>query len=297
MKIVLSGGTGFIGSKLIPFLIEKENELILLTRNAERAQQQFPNLRVVAWTPKEAGQWQRCIDGADAVIHLAGKGILDKRWNRQVKKEIVESRVLSTQLLVEAILQSTSPPSVFLSASGVGIYGEVTSPTTENNPVGDGFLASVCRDWEQPLESLHSSSTRAAAMRIGVVLGEAGALPKMKLNMRLLSGFGDDTQFLSWIHWLDVCQVIWFALHTDTVSGPLNVTAPIPVTMKQSTVALAKAMGKSFWLPIPKPAIRLALGEMADAVLIGQNAVPGKLNSLGYQFKYRTIEEALQDLL
>ena len=297
MRIVLSGGTGFIGSKLITQLLERGDALTVLTRNVHRAKKKIPKVSLVEWNPKQPGAWQNCIDGADALIHLAGKPILENRWNTKVKKEITESRCISTQLLVDAVLQSKVPPRVFLSASGVGFYGEARHPTDESGAVGQSYLAQVCKDWEKPLELLDESLTRTVAMRIGIVLGDEGALPKMRLNMRFFSGFGNAEQFLSWIHWRDVCQIIVFALENDAVSGPLNVTGPKPVTMRQSTMALAKAMDKTFLLPIPDFAIRLALGEMADAVLTGQNAIPKKLTSLGYRFAYPTIDAALQDLL
>ena len=294
MRVVISGGTGFIGSKLIPLLQKRGDEIFVFTRDATRSRsKELNDVTFIEWTPLSSGKWQQTIDGADVVIHLAGKPVVDKRWSASVKREILQSRAVTTKLIVEGILQSENPPAVFISASGVGYYGEVSAPTDEKGIGGEGFLAEVCKEWEAPNSLLQDSNTRSVILRIGVVLGDQGALPKMQLNMRFFSGFGNDSQFLSWIHWKDACEGILYTIDNPQVVGPVNLTAPNPETMRGFTVALAKVMRRPFWIPIPEFMIRLALGEMADAVLIGQNAIPKKLLDCGYSFQYPQLEEAL----
>lgn len=298
MRIVISGGTGFIGSNLIPLLKKRGDDVVVFTRNVNRSHsKKLEGVKLVEWTPLKSGKWQNTLDGSDVVIHLAGKPVVDKRWSSSVKSEIMSSRAMTTKLIVEGILQATKPPPVFISASGVGYYGEVCESTDEQGANGKGFLAEVCKAWEHPISLLKNTKTRSVVLRIGVVLGEQGALPKMVLNMRFLSGFGNNGQFLSWIHWQDACDGILYSIDNAQVVGPVNLTAPNPVTMKRFTIALANVMHQPFWIPIPEFMIRLALGEMADAVLIGQNAIPKQLMDLGYEFHYPQIKKALEELL
>jgi uncharacterized protein (TIGR01777 family) len=292
MIVVVAGGTGFLGSRLVRVLRQGGHTVTVLTRSPRAAGE-------VSWPaqPGESG-WERTIDGADAVVNLAGAGIADGRWTDRRKEVILESRTRATRALVEAIGRASRPPRVLLSGSAIGIYGTSgDQPLTEETPPGADFLASVCRRWEDEARAA-AGITRVVLLRTGLVLSkDGGALPRMAMPFRLFAGgpIGSGRQFMSWIHLDDWVAMVDWALATEAVGGPLNLTAPEPVTNADFSRALGRAMQRPSALPAPPFALRLALGEMADALILGgQRVLPAKAAGLGFEFRYRAIDDALR---
>jgi uncharacterized protein len=294
MRVVVAGGTGFLGGALVRRLRTDGHDVIVLTRRPSGDGQ-------LAWSPgtPPGGQpWARAIDGAGAVVNLAGESIASGRWTSARKRAIRESRVTATHGLVAAILSAAQPPPVLLSSSAVGIYGSRGEETlTEQSPIGAGFLAEVGRAWEQ--EALAAAAvTRVVLLRTGLVLGKGGgALPQLALPFRLGVGgpVGSGEQYLSWIHLDDWVSLARWALDTAAVSGPLNATAPGPVTNAEFARVLGRVLRRPAWLPAPAFALRLALGEMADALILeGQRVLPARARELGFTFEHPTIDGALR---
>jgi hypothetical protein len=292
MKIVVAGGTGFLGSALVHACRVNGDDVTVLTRRPRAAAD-------VQWYPEvSGGAWTAVLDTADAVVNLAGEGIADRRWDAARKAAILDSRVTATRALAEAIRACARPPSVFISASAVGFYGTRGDELlTEDSTPGSDFLANVCRAWEREA-SRAASVTRVVLVRTGVVLArDGGALPRMALPFRFFAGgrLGSGQQYVSWIHREDWVQIARWALGNAEVSGPVNLTAPAPVTNAEFTDALARALHRPALFPVPALALRTLLGtEMADALLLdGQRVLPEKAQRLGFQFRYSTVQRAL----
>jgi hypothetical protein len=298
MKIVIAGGTGFLGRPLTAALLREGHEVAVLTRSAGRSP---AGARAVTWTPNgETGPWASAIDGAGAVVNLAGESI-SKRWTAAQKQRIVDSRLHATRSLVVAINGATRAPAVFVSGSAVGYYGpRGDEPATETTPPGTDFLAQVCRQWEQEALRAESGQTRVVCIRTGVVLArDGGALPQMLPPFWFGAGgpVGSGRQFWPWIHRDDWIALVQWAIATPAASGAVNVTAPHPATSKEFARALGRAMHRPAVMPAPAFALRLLLGEMADALLLsGQNAVPEKAQRAGFAFRYPKIDAALASL-
>lgn len=299
MKIVLAGCTGFIGSVLVEELLKEKHELYLLTRNPDTKKDD--RVYFLKWDAESVEGWASEVDGADAVINLTGESIADKRWTDAQKKKIVESRVLSTRVIVDAILKSKKKPAVYINASAVGYYGAVPDgEVIEETKAGDNFLAKTCLAWEAEAKRGDVEGVRAVQLRIGVVLEkDGGALKKMIPPFKLFAGgpLGSGKQWMPWIHRDDVIEIIKFALSNKNISGPINTTAPNPVRMKEFCQELGKALDRPSWAPVPSIALKVLLGEMADMLLGGQKAVPEKLLKEDYQFKYSEIDKALKAIL
>jgi len=290
--IVIAGGTGFLGTALLDALRMDGHSVIVLTRTAKRSHE-------VAWSPGDpAAAWTSVLEDAGALINLAGVSIAGGRWTAARKAAIRESRTQATRALVQAIRSARRPPSVFLSASAVGFYGmRGDEPATETTVAGSDFLADVCRDWEAAAR--HASPTsRVVLLRTGVVLArEGGALPQLALPFKLFAGgpVGSGRQFMSWIHLADWVAMVLWALRTPGIAGPLNLTAPEPVTNAEFSRTLGRALGRPSWLHAPAFALRLALGEMADALVLGgQRVLPEVARQHGFAFRYPTLEAALR---
>ena len=301
MKIILAGGTGFIGKALIQTLVGEGHRVVILTRHAGKMK--WMNKRFVTeiiWDGKHLGDWAKEFDGVDAVINLAGESIAAKRWSAAQKKHIIDSRISSTKAIVDAIRQANHKPSVLINASAVGYYGNVENgDVTESSPKGSGFLSDTCDQWEKEAREAEVLGVRVVILRFGVVLGEGGgALSKMIPPFKMFIGgpLGSGRQWFPWVHREDVTGVIHFALINTKLSGPVNVTAPDSVNMKQFCKQLGKAMGRPSWAPVPAFALKLMLGEMSEMLLTGQKAVPKKLSENGYSFYYPSLEEALKKL-
>ena len=289
--IVIAGGTGFLGTALLDALRRDGHAVVVLTRTASRSHE-------VAWSPTDpAGAWTSVLEDASALINLAGVSIASGRWTAGRKAAIRESRTQSTGALVHAIHSARKPPAVFLSASAVGFYGvRGDEPATETTPAGSDFLAGVCRDWEAAARHA-SPTTRVVLLRTGIVLArEGGALPQLALPFRLFAGgpAGSGRQFMSWIHLADWVAMVLWALRTPAIAGPLNLTAPGPVINAEFSRTLGRALGRPSWLHAPALPLRLALGEMADALVLGgQRVLPEVARQHGFTFRYPTLELAL----
>ncbi|HMK39034.1 MAG TPA: TIGR01777 family oxidoreductase [Bacteroidota bacterium] len=300
MNIVITGGTGYIGSSLIPLLLREGHRTTVLTRYPEMYPL-APEVARVRWDGITQGDWSVQVQNADAVINLAGESIGGGRWTLSRKQRLVSSRINATRALLEAIRNGEKKPSIFVSSSAVGYYGPVDSgEVTEDHAPGRGFLADLCLRWEQEASAVGELGPRVVILRTGVVVGEkGGALARMILPFRLYAGgpIGSGRQWFPWVHREDVAGVIAFSLAQKTLAGPVNVVAPESVDMKAFCAALGAALSRPSWLPVPAFALRAALGEMAGMILTGQRVVPARLMSLGYQFKYPSLAPALASAL
>jgi uncharacterized protein (TIGR01777 family) len=293
MTIIIAGGAGFLGSALAGAWRQDGREVLVLTRRPRGEHQ-------IGWSPGSGadGEWVAAVQNADAVVNLAGESIAGGRWTAARKAAIRDSRLRATRALAGAILNSPSRKPVFVSASGVGVYGpRGDEAVTEDTPPGFDFLASVCREWEA--EALAAAaSARVVLLRTGLVLSnDGGALPRMALPFRFFGGgpSGSGRQYMPWIHVDDWVAMTRWAVSTPSVSGPLNVVAPNPVTNAEFARELGRALRRPAFLPAPAFALRLALGEMADALLLaGQRALPAKALALGFSFRYAALQDALR---
>ena len=299
MKILLAGGTGFLGVPLVESLLQERHDVVVLTRRAAAVS---PNARVrfVQWAPDaQTGIWPAELDGADVIVNLAGEPIAAKRWSNRQKQQILDSRVHATRRLTQAMATAARPPSVFISGSAVGYYGPLADEiVTEETPAGSDFLASVCVKWEAEAERASGPRTRVVCVRTGLVLEkDGGALSKMLLPFKLGAGgpVGSGRQYWPWIHRRDWIDLVRWAMTTPSCSGPINAVAPNPVTNAEFASALGHAIHRPAFMPTPAFALRLMLGEMADALLLsGQRAVPAKAQSLWFTFRYARVDHALR---
>jgi len=308
MRIFMTGATGSIGSRLVLDRLEHGDRVVLLSRNGARAARKFaadanPNVEVVEGNPAVPGDWQRDVSGCDAVVHLAGAGIADKRWTDDYKREIAESRIDSTFQIVEAIARAASKPRVLISGSAVGYYGECGEEIVDEShgPAGeDDFLSNVSVQWEAQAKRAASLGVRVVILRTAPVLdARDGALPQMMTPFRFFVGgpIGSGKQYMPWIHWRDLVGVISHALRDNRMEGPVNGAAPGVVRNKEFSKALGRAMGRPSLLPVPKFALRMVMGEVAKYIAKSQRVVPKKALALGYSFLYPTIDDALEALI
>lgn len=301
MRIIITGGTGLIGSALAREMGGVGHEVIVLTRDPAKSGPLPPGTRAVQWDGKTAAGWSSLLDGDTAIVNLAGESIAAGRWSEARKRRIRESRVASGRAVLAAIRQAAEKPRVLLQGSAVGYYGPSGGEVlTESHPPGDDFLASVCVDWERSTDEVESLGVRRAVLRTGVVLsGAGGALPRMALPFRLMAGgpLGNGRQWLSWIHIADEVGAIRFLLEREDARGPFNLTAPRPLTNRDFSRVLGKALHRPSLAPAPGLVLRLVLGEMADMLLHGQRAVPQRLLEHGYVFRFPEALGALRDLL
>ncbi len=301
MKIVIAGGTGFLGQLLTTSLAAAGHDVVILTRNDHPSQ--GPGVRSVTWDLRRAlAPWAEELDGAHVVINLAGEPIADRRWSAAQKQRIEESRALATSRLVAAIAEVSRPPALLLNGSAVGFYGHCGEVlVTEETGAGHDFLAGVCRRWEAQAVMASSPNTRVVCLRTGLVLaGSGGALPKMLPPFRLGLGgrLGNGQQYWPWIHHQDWLSLVRFIIDTPALVGPVNATAPNPVTNAEFTRELGRALGRPTYVPVPRLALRILLGEMADSMLLsGQRALPVKAQHFGFRFTYPTVALALDAIL
>ena len=305
MKIAITGATGFVGTRLVERLHNEGHQLIIFSRSASKAQKvfpasAFPNLEVVAYTPTESGAWQQTISGCDGVVNLAGEPIAEGRWTPEQKQKIIKSRQLGTQKIVEAIAQANPKPAVLVNASAIGYYGTSETATfEETSSAGNDFLAEVCQTWETEAEKVKPTGTRLVIIRLGIVLGKGGALGKMLPIFQIFAGgtIGSGQQWVSWVHRDDVVNLIMLALQQPQVEGILNATAPKPVRMNEFCQTLGEVLHRPSWLPVPSFAIEVLLGEAAKVVLEGQEVLPKKTLSSGFEYKFPTLKPAIEEIL
>lgn len=292
MKILMTGGTGFVGKNLTARLLEDGHELTVLTRQIPAG---LPAVRAVECDPAVPGPWQDEVAAHDAVINLAGASIF-RRWTKKYRRVLRDSRLHTTQNLVEAMSGQT-----LISASAVGYYGfHGDEELTESDGPGNDFLAELCRDWEAAALGAKGKGSRVVLARLGIVLGrDGGALLQMVRPFRLHAGgrLGGGRQWFSWIHVRDLLEAFVHLLKTAGLDGPVNLTAPNPVTNRDLAAAIGKTLNRRSWLPAPGFAVKLALGKFGSVVLKGQRVLPKKLEDCGFGFGLPELEAALQDLL
>ena len=295
MKIIISGASGLIGKQLVEQLQQHGHDVVRLVRRAASTGE-------IMWDPKAGVLSASALEGADAVIHLSGAGIGDKRWTSSYKREILESRTITTNLIATTIANMNRKPSVFLSGSAIGIYGpRGDEQLNEVSTDGTSFLADVCKQWEDAAKPASDAGIRTVLLRTGIVLTTKGGALKKQLplfQLGLGGKFGNGKQWQSWISIDDEVGAIEHLL-TANVSGAVNLTAPNPVTNAEFTSTLARVVKRPAFLPIPPFAPKAILGgELADALLFtGQRVLPAALNASGYQFVHPTLEVALRALL
>ena len=305
MKVAVTGATGFVGVRLVQRLHETGHQIKVLTRNPERARKVFPEsvfkqVEIVGYTPQESGSWQAEISGCDGVINLAGEAI-SERWTPERKQEIMNSRVIGTEKIVEAIDKADVKPKVLVSASAIGFYG--TSETAEfyetSEPIKQDFLSQVCQGWEKAADKVTSYGTRLVIVRIGIVLGMGGAIAKMITPFRLYAGgpIGSGKQWFSWVHRDDLVSLFIQGLTDENMAGIYNGTAPHPVRMSELCEALGKVMNRPSWLPVPDFVIETLLGDGAIVVLEGQKVLPERTQATGFAFTYPKVEPALREIV
>ncbi|PMB10028.1 TIGR01777 family protein [Fischerella thermalis CCMEE 5273] len=305
MKVAISGATGFVGSRLVEQLHKDGHRVLVLTRNIAHAQKVFPkkafsNVEIVAYTPTVSGTWQEAIASCDGVVNLTGEPIGEGRWTPERKQEILNSRKLTTQKIVEAIAKADPQPSVLVNASAIGYYGTSETATfDETSPSGNDFLAQVCQAWEAEATKVTQAGVRLVILRFGIVLGLGGALGKMITPFKLFAGgpIGSGKQWFSWIHIDDLVNLIIQALTKPEMSGVYNATDPHPVRMSELSTTMGKVMHRPSWLPVPDFAIEALLGEGAVVVLEGQQVLPKRTLESGFEFQYPDLQPALETIL
>jgi uncharacterized protein (TIGR01777 family) len=301
MKILVAGATGLVGSALVPALVSDGHTVCRLVRLETRTEGGARGVIDVAWDPG-TGELGGAAAGADAFVNLAGASIADGRWTEARKQLLRTSRVHTTRALVTAIGRMKAKPAVLISASAIGFYGNRGEEILhEASGPGNGFLANLAQDWEAEALKAEAFRIRVVVTRFGIILAKhGGALPKMMLPFRFGLGgaIASGKQWMSWITLDDVVQILKLALTDAMLSGQINVVAPEPVTNKNFTRQLAKTLHRPALFPAPAFALRLAMGEMADALLISsQRVVPGILARVGYKFRSPQLEAALTKIL
>ena len=301
MRIFLTGATGLIGRRFVADRLSRGDTLTIVSRDAGRAQALGASIDVIEADLMRPGIWQKRVDGCDAVVHLAGAGVADRRWNAAYRKLLVDSRVESTRRIVEAIDRAGARPPVLVNASAVGYYGACGDrPLDESAPAGDDFLAGLTVQWEAQAARAGLGPTRVTMLRIAVVLDPRGAaLGRMLPVFRLGLGgpLGSGRQYIPWVHWRDAIGLIGFALDNESVSGPLNVVAPEAVTNREFTRTLGRVLRRPAVLPVPALMLRFAIGEMGRYVVASQRVVARRAIRAGYTFAFDRLQPALEDLL
>ncbi|WP_250124499.1 TIGR01777 family oxidoreductase [Chroococcidiopsis sp. CCMEE 29] len=305
MKIAIAGATGFVGSRLVERLQAERHQVLVLTRNPSAAQKvfptsAFPNLEIIAYNPTESGSWQEVIAGCEGVVNLAGEPIAEGRWTPQRKQQILGSRQLGTQKIVEAIAKANPKPSILVNASAIGYYGTSETATfDETSPPGNDFLAQVCQAWEAEAQKVKDAGVRLVILRFGIVLGQGGAIARMIAPFKLFAGgpIGTGRQWFSWIHRDDLVNLIIQALTRPEIEGVLNATAPNPVRMAELAQTMGQVMNRPSWLPVPGFAIEALLGDGAIVVLEGQQVLPKRPLDYSFEYQYSTVKQALEAIL
>jgi uncharacterized protein (TIGR01777 family) len=300
MKVLVTGATGFVGKRVVEALLRAGDEVVVLTRNVAKGALELGNKpKYFLWSDTSSLPPMQAFEGVQGVVHLLGEGIADKRWDEEQKKKIHDSRIFSTRRLIEAMKTMKVRPSVLVSASAVGIYGNRNDEEiTEDSTVGSDFLANLCKEWEQEAVRAKELGIRVAVIRTGVVLGEnGGALKKMLPIFKLGAGgpVGSGKQYMSWIHVDDLAMMYVEALKNQKVEGPYNGTAPYPATSKDFAKTLGKMVHRPAFTPAPAFALKLVFGEMSSVLLEGQKVLPTKFKAIKFRFGHPTLEMALKE--
>ena len=302
-RVVVTGATGLIGKALCRRLQEHGYAVVVFSRNPNSARKTVPGAaEYVSWHPSERGAWATAIDGAHAVINLAGASIAGHRWTEEYKRELYDSRIIGARGLVNAIARAETKPHVYLGPSGVNYYGaRDDTKLDESAPPGDDFLARLCVEWEHEALKAQAFGVRTVVLRTGIVLDkDEGALAQLLTPFKLFVGgpILPGTQWMSWIHLVDHVGLYMLALEDSRLRGAINATAPEPQRNRDFTATLGKVLHRPAIIPIPGIALKVVFGELADTLLIhGQRVIPAKALNLGYHFQYPTLEPALRQIL
>jgi uncharacterized protein (TIGR01777 family) len=300
-KIIITGATGLIGKELCRKLTGNKEDVFVFTRSVEKGKEELPFVRhFIKWDYRNPASWMKEVDGAYAVIHLAGANLFGKRWTKKYKHIILSSREESTRQLVHAIASASNKPEVFIASSAVGIYGsQGDKELTEDSSLGNDFLALVCKAWEYEAFKVEELGVRIVSLRQGIVLAkQGGALEKMITPYKFFIGgpLGSGEQFYPWIHIEDLINIYLFILDIP-ITGAINAAAPDRVTMKQLSQKIGKTLHRPSFFKVPGFILRIILGEGAAAILSSENVVPKRLQESGFQFKYSQLSEALENLI
>jgi len=300
MRILIAGGTGLIGQALSKDLANRGHDVIVLSRNPEKAIGLPDKVRLKNWDARTAGGWGSLVDGAGAIVNLAGENIAAGRWTIRRKRRIRKSRLNAGKAVIQAVEAAAHKPSLVIQASGIGFYGDrADHEVTEETPSGNDFLAQVAVEWERSTSSLDELGIRWVSIRTGVVLSsKGGALERMILPIRpfYASRLGGGHQWFPWIHIADEVAAIRFLIENETAQGPFNLCAPNPVTNAMFCRLLGEELGRLVPIPVPSLLLRMILGQMATALLYGQKAIPQRLMQMGFIFRFPHVGTALQDL-
>ena len=306
MHVIITGGTGLLGRALAEDLASAGYEVIILSRQPEKATALPPGVRAERWDGRTANGWGKLADGAEAIVNLAGEnlagyGFFPSRWTPERKEKIVRSRLNAGAAVVEAVEAAVVKPRVVIQASGIGVYGpRQNEELTEDAPIGSDFLATLAVEWEASTASVEALGLRRAVIRTSAVLCTVGgALTRMLLPFRLFAGgwFGNGCQWFSWIHLADEVAAIRFLIENPNANGVFNLSAPQPLTGRDFGRAIGRVLGRPAFLPVPAFAMHLAFGEVATVVLDGQRVLPRRLLDLGFHFRFPDADSALRDLL
>jgi uncharacterized protein len=306
MKIVIAGGTGFLGGPLAETYAEEGHDVRVLTRSLMSGDTRhdpgtgMPGITRVGWKPDgSSGPWVTTLESADAVINLAGQSLSAKRWTTSLKARLRDSRILATRSLCKALASVGSRPLTFISGSGIDYYAPSDQPVTEREPAGASFLAKLCVDWEQEARHAEAAGVRVVLLRTAIVLERSGgALPELTRPFKFFVGgpIGTGSQYVSWIHRLDWVEMVRWIVQTPAVSGPVNVSTPHPVTSRHFARALGHAMRRPSLIPAPSFALKMVAGEFGDYLLASHRAIPTCAQQQGYHFRYPEIEIAFRGL-
>ncbi|MEP2670916.1 MAG: TIGR01777 family oxidoreductase [Cyclobacteriaceae bacterium] len=297
-NVLITGASGLVGTRLTAMLMQKDYQISHLSRSSSKGP--IPTFQ---WDVNAGTIENGALDEVDTIVHLAGAGIADKRWSASRKKEILESRTKSSELLFQNLKQNNHKVKTFVSASAIGIYGEGAPEQTftEEDQPADDFLADVVKQWEDSVSKIESLGIRVNKIRIGILLSEkGGALAEMvkPIKWGVGSPLGSGKQLISWIHIDDVCRIFMKAIEDESMAGAYNAVSPNAVTNKEMTEAIAKVLDKPLWAPhVPGFVLRLILGEMSDLVLKGSKVSSEKIQSSNFDFQFLDLKEALEDLL
>lgn len=300
MKVVIAGGTGFVGKALVNALLSEGHSVIILTRKAPASVHN--NLRFVEWlNENDLSLVETELDGTNVFINLSGESINSGRWTNKRKARILKSRVNSTNEIIRIISKLKDKPKTLINASAIGFYGtsETDNFTEEHCKAGNDFLASTVLQWEEAARKAEKFGVRTVLCRFGVILAkDGGAFSKMALPYKMFVGgkIASGKQWISWIHIDDVVRALLFVIKNEHIQGPINFTSPNPVTMNEMGQRIGKVMRRPHWLPVPKFVLQILLGEMSSLVVQGQRVVPEKLDRLHYQFVYPGLEDALKNI-
>lgn len=301
-KIIITGATGLIGQQLTIKLTDMGYKITIFTRNPDNAQKKLPNVhKVVKWEYDYVDEWLHELESVDAVIHLAGANLSTKRWNKEYKKLLYDSRIISTKKLIEAIKTVERKPKVFITASAIGYYGNRSDEIlTEESEAGKDFLANLCNDWEKEAKNVEQFGVRSVQIRTGLALSRnEGALKQMLPVFKYFIGgpLGNGKQWYSWLHIEDIINVYIKVLESEILSGPINAVSPNPVTMKKFAKILGEVLHRPSLFSVPKIILLLVIGQVAEVVTSSQRVVPEKLLNSSFKFKFEKLEDALRDIL